>query len=98
MAKKAPVVLNKKLLTEKVAEAADLSKKASKEIVDLVFAEMTENLKKGGKVEISGFGKFEVKKRKARKGINPATKEAIKIPATKVPSFKAAKALKDSVK
>ena len=92
------VTLNKKLLTEKVADATKLNKKESKEVLDLIFAEMTKSLKKGNPVEISGFGKFEVKKRKARKGINPATKEAIKIPATKVPGFKAAKALKDAVK
>ena len=92
------VTLNKKVLTEKVAEATGLTKKASKETVDLVFDEMTKALKKGNPVDISGFGKFEVKKRKARKGINPATKETIKIPATKVPGFKAAKALKDAVK
>ena len=94
----AEVVLNKKALAEKVADVTGLTKKASKETVDLVFDEITKALKKGHKVDVAGFGKFEVKKRKARKGINPATKETIKIPATKVPAFKAAKALKEVVK
>ena len=95
---KAVAPLNKKLLAEKIADKTGLTKKASKEIVDFSLDVMTKTLKKGGKVELSGFGKFEVKKRKSRKGINPATKESIKIPASKVPTFKAAKALKDSVK
>lgn len=94
----AEVVLNKKALAEKVADELGLTKKAGKEAVDLVFAEIEKALKKGHKVDLSGFGKFEVKKRKARKGINPATKEVIKIAATKVPAFKAAKALKEAVK
>lgn len=94
----ADVVLNKKVLAEKVADELGLTKKAGKEAVDLVFAEIEKALKKGHKVDVSGFGKFEVKKRKARKGINPATKEVIKIAATKVPAFKAAKALKEAVK
>ena len=90
--------LNKKALVEKIAEEKDLTKKAATEIVDLSVDEMTKTLKKGGKVDLPGFGKFEVKHRKARTGINPSTKEKIKIPATKVPGFKAAKALKEAVK
>ena len=75
-----------------------LNKKALVDTVDLIFDEITSTLKDGGKVDISGFGKFEVKTRAERTGINPATKEKITVPATKVPGFKAAKALKDAVK
>ena len=59
---------------------------------------MAETLKNGGKVDISGFGKFEVKTRAERIGINPATKEKITVPASKAPGFKASKSLKDAVK
>lgn len=91
-------VLNKKALIEVVAEQTNVTKKAAGETVDLIFDTITNTLKDGGKADITGFGKFEVKERKERTGINPATKETIKIPATKVPGFKAAKALKDSVR
>ncbi len=90
--------LNKKSLIELVAEKQGLTKKAATEIYDLVVEEMTKTLKKGGTVDVPGFGKFVVKKRKARTGINPTTKEKIKIPASKVPGFKPAKALKEVVK
>lgn len=90
--------LNKKALVELIAEKEGLTKKAATEIFDLLIESSIKTLKKGGNVDISGFGKFSVKRRKARTGINPTTKEKIKIPATKVPSFKAAKALKEAVK
>ena len=90
--------LNKKALAEEVAEKMGMTKKAAGETVDLILNTVSNTLKKGGVVELSGFGKFEVKKRSARTGINPATRETIKIPATKVPSFKAAKGLKELVK
>ncbi len=90
--------LNKKALVEVLAEKTGLTKKAALEYLDVVFDTITETLKEGGKVEVSGFGKFEVKVRAERTGINPATKETITIPATKVPGFKAAKALKETVK
>lgn len=90
--------LNKKLLADVVSEKHNLTKKEASEIVDLVFDEMTKSLKKGDKVDITGFGKFEVKTRAARKGINPQTKETIDIPASKVPGFKASKSLKDLLK
>ncbi len=90
--------LNKKALVEKIAEEKGLTKKVSTEIVDLIVGEMTETLKKGDKVDLPGFGKFTVKERKARTGINPTTGAKIEIAATKVPGFKAAKALKDAVK
>ncbi len=90
-------VLNKKVLAEVVAENYDLTKKDSLGLVDLVFDEVIGALSEGKKVEIAGFGKFEVKTRAARKGINPATKEQIMIPASNAATFKAAKALKESI-
>jgi len=90
--------INKKALVERVALATDKTKKETNEMVDAIFAEITSALSEGAKVDISGFGKFEVKDRKARKGINPVTKEPIMIAATKAPAFKASKNLKESVK
>ncbi len=91
-------VLTKKILADQLAEEQGITKKAAGETVDYIFDEMAKMLKKGGTVEINGFGKFEVKKRAARDGINPRTKEPIKIKASKVPTFKASKTLKDLVK
>ncbi len=91
-------VLNKKALAEKLAEAHNLTKKEAAEIVELVFDSVKSELSNGGKVDIAGFGKFEVKVRNARTGVNPATGEKIQVPASKVPAFKASKALKESVK
>ncbi len=91
-------LLNKKLLTETVASKFNFTKKAAGEIVDTIFDEIQSTLAEGGKVDISGFGKFEVKVRPERMGINPATKERITVPASKAPAFKAAKALKEAVK
>ena len=90
--------LNKKALVEVVAEKTGLTKKADGEYLEVVLATVSETLKDGGKVDLSGFGKFEVKERSARTGINPSTKEKIEIPATRVPGFKASKTLKDLVK
>lgn len=90
--------MNKKELAEVIAEKFDLTKVKSNEIVDTVFESMIDALADGQKVEISGFGKFEVKTRAARTGINPQTKETIDIPASNTPSFKASKNLKDRVK
>lgn len=91
-------VVNKKALADLVSEKKDITKKEAAEVVDAVFEAITESLKKGEKVDITGFGKFEVKERAARVGINPQTKEQIQIPATKVPGFKASKSLKDEVR
>lgn len=91
-------ILNKKALVEVVAEKLEMTKKDATIAVDTVFEEITSTLSKNGKVDISGFGKFEVNERPARQGINPATKEKITIAASKAPKFKAAKALKDAVK
>ena len=90
--------MNKKVLAEVIAEKFDLTKVKSNEIVDTVFESMVDALADGQKVEISGFGKFEVKTRAARTGINPQTKETIEIPACNTPGFKASKNLKDRVK
>lgn len=90
--------MNKKLLAEKVSEKLGFDKKTGLAAVEAVFDTITETLSDKGTVEVSGFGKFDVRKRAARKGFNPRTKEAIKIKATKVPGFKAAKALKEAVK
>ena len=86
----------KKDIINRISENTDLNKKQAAEAVDEVFAEILDTLKDGGEMSISGFRKFEVKTRPARTGINPKTRE--KIPESKSPSFKAAKALKDAVK
>lgn len=90
--------INKKCIAEVVADKHNLTKKEATEIVELVFDTVKEELKKGVKVDIAGFGKFEVKTRNARVGINPATKEKIHVPESKVPGFKASKTLKELVK
>ena len=92
------IVTTKKDLAEKVAESADLTKNKATEAVNAVFEAISETLKDGGEVSISGFGKFEVTERAARQGVNPATGEKIEIAASKAPKFKAAKALKEAVK
>ena len=91
-------VVNKKVLADTIAEEKGITKKLAGEVIDALFGAMTEALKDGAKVDITGFGKFEVKERAARTGINPQTKEAIQIPATKVPGFKASKSLKEIVR
>jgi DNA-binding protein HU-beta len=90
--------MNKQDLISLVAEKADLSKKDSEAAVAAVIEGITDTLAKGGKVQLVGFGTFEVRHRQAREGRNPSTGEAIKIAAQKVPAFKAGKALKDQVK
>ena len=90
--------INKKVLAEIIAEEHDLTKKEATSIIDLVFDTITETLKKGDKVEITGFGKFEVRTRSGRTGINPQTKESIEISSVNVPAFKASKSLKEAVK
>lgn len=90
--------MNKKSLAEAIVTKLGMTKKDAAVAVDTVFEEIFSTLAEGGKVDISGFGKFEVTERAERVGINPATKEKITIPASKSPKFKAAKALKDAVK
>ena len=89
--------MNKTELVAAVAEKSGLSKKDAERVVSATFETITAQLTKGEKVQISGFGILEVKERAARVGRNPRTKEAIEIPASKVPAFKASKALKDIV-
>ncbi len=90
-------VLNKKALVDSIAEEFDSTKKEATEIVNFVLDSFTATLAKGGTVELSGFGKFEVRHRPERPGINPATKERITIKASNTPAFRAAKALRDAV-
>ena len=89
--------MNKAELIAAVAEKTGMSKKDTEAVIAATFEAVTETLAKGDKVQLVGFGSFEVKKRAARLGRNPKTKETIKIEASKVPTFKAGKALKDAV-
>ena len=89
--------MNKTELIAAVAEKTGLTKKDAERVVSATVDTIIASLVKGDKVQISGFGNFEVKAREARIGRNPHTKEAIEIPATKVPGFKASKTLKDTV-
>ena len=89
--------MNKTDLIASVAQNAGLTKKDAERVLNAAFDAMTAALVNGEKVQLSGFGTFEVKEREARIGRNPHTKETIDIPATKVPVFKASKALKDNV-
>ena len=89
--------MNKTELIAAVAEKTGLTKKDAERVVNATFETVTASLAKGEKVAVAGFGNFEVKTREARVGRNPRTKETIEIPATKLPAFKAAKALKDAV-
>ena len=90
--------MNKTELISAVAENAGLSKKDATAAVAAVFEVITNALVKGDKVQLIGFGNFEVRERAARTGRNPLTGEELNIAASKVPAFKAGKALKDAVK
>ena len=89
--------MNKTELIAAVAEKTGLTKKDAERVVSATFETITASLVKGDKVSVSGFGIFDVKTREARVGRNLRTKEEIKIPATKLPAFKASKTLKDVV-
>ena len=89
--------MNKTDLIAAVAAKADLSKKDADAAVSAVFEAVTEALAKGDKVQLIGFGTFEVRERAARTGRNPHTGETIEIAAAKVPAFKPGKALKDAI-
>ncbi len=89
--------MNKAELVTAVAEKAEMSKKDAEKAVSAVFEAIEESLAGNQKVQLVGFGTFEVKERAERVGRNPQTKEKITIPASKVPGFKAGKALKDAV-
>lgn len=89
--------MNKSELVASVAEVAELTKKDAGKAVNAVFASVQKALVEDDKVQIIGFGTFEVRTRAARKGRNPQTGETIEIPASKNPVFKAGKALKEAV-
>lgn len=89
--------MNKTELVANVAETAGLTKKDAEKAVNALFTTVQQALVEGDKIQIIGFGTFEVKERAARTGRNPRTGEDIKIPASKNPVFKAGKALKDAV-
>ena len=89
--------MNKSDLVAAIAAKTGDTKKSAEETLNAFVDVVTEALVKGDKVQLVGFGSFEVRKRAARKGRNPQTKEEIKIPASKAPVFKAVKALKDLV-
>jgi DNA-binding protein HU-beta len=89
--------VNKSELIEAIAASADIPKAAASRALDAMVDTVTESLKKGDSVSLVGFGTFSVKERAARTGRNPQTGQPIQISAAKVPTFKAGKALKDSV-
>lgn len=90
--------MNKTELIASVAEAAGISKKDAAAAVDATFARISKAMAEGDKVQLIGFGTFEVRERAAREAKNPRTGEKLQIAACKVPAFKAGKALKDSIK
>ena len=89
--------MNKTELIAVAAENAGMTKKDTERVLNAAIDAITAALLKGEKVQLSGFGTFETKDREARVGRNPHTKQAIEIPATRVPAFKASKNLKDIV-
>ena len=89
--------MNKSELIAIAAEKAGMTKKDTERILNAAIDAIAASLVRGEKVQLSGFGTFEAKEREARIGRNPHTGEAVEIPATRVPGFKASKALKDSI-
>lgn len=89
--------MTKSDLIAKVAEKAGVSKKDADKATNAVLDAIVETLKEGDKVQLVGFGSFEVRKREARKGRNPRTKQEITIPASALPVFKAGKSFKDAI-
>ncbi len=90
--------MNKTDLITQVVEKTELQKKDATKAVEAVFEAIADALQSGDKVQLVGFGNFEVRERSARKGRNPQTGEEIEIPASKIPAFKPGKALKDGIK
>ncbi len=90
--------MNKAELVEELSNQTGLAKKTSREAVDVVISAITDSLGREEKVTLVGFGTFQVMERKARKGINPQTRQAINIPAKNVVRFKAGKGLREKVK
>lgn len=89
--------VSKAELVGAVAEQTDLMKRDVKSVMDAMLENIGEHLKAGNKVQLTGFGTFEVRERKARTGVKPGTTEKIQIPASKYPAFKPGKGLKDQV-
>ena len=89
--------MNKTELVAAIAEKPEISKKDAEKALKAFTDVVADEMKKGEKVQLVGFGTFEVSERAARMGRNPATKKSIKIPASKAPKFKAGKALKDMI-
>ncbi len=89
--------MNKAELVSAIADKTSLSKKDAEAAIKAFTEVVAEELKKGEKIQLVGFGTFEVSKRAARTGRNPQTGKEMKIPASKAPKFKAGKALKDSI-
>ena len=91
--------MTKQDLVNAAAQASGVTKKAAGEVLDAVLEHITKSLKKGESVTVTGFGTFRVSKRAARTGVNPRNpSQKIKIPAMKLPAFKAGKSLKDAVR
>lgn len=90
--------MNKRELIEEVAGKTGLTKKDTGNVIDALTDTVKKALSKGEKVTLVGFGTFQVIKKKARRGINPRTRETIRIPAKKVPKFRAGKGLREKVK
>lgn len=90
--------MNKAELVEEVAGKVGLTKRETDNVIDAMTSAITDSLKKNEKVTLVGFGTFQVMKRKARKGVNPQTREAINIRARKVPKFVAGKSLREAIK
>ena len=90
-------MLNKSELTITIADKADITQSTAKEALNALTDVITEELIKGNKIQLVGFGTFEVSERAARMGRNPQTGEQVEIPASRVPKFKVGKALKDKV-
>jgi DNA-binding protein HU-beta len=89
--------VNKTELIEQIAERTDSPKAEAQRYVDTLEKVVTEVLKSGEEVQITGFGKFYVREQKAREGVNPQTKEKMRIPAQKVPAFSAGQGLKEAI-
>ena len=89
--------MNRAELAEEVANQTGLTRKACREAVDAVISAITDSLGRGQKVTLVGFGTFRIMERKARRGVNPQTRETIQIPAKKVPKFRPGKGLREAV-
>ncbi|HLU82548.1 MAG TPA: HU family DNA-binding protein [Trueperaceae bacterium] len=85
-------------LVQRVAESTSMKKRDVKDVMDAMLDQISVSLDKGSKVQLTGFGTFEIRERKARTGVKPGTTDKIKIPASKYPAFKPGKGLKDSVR